>query len=255
MENIRRYCEYIDLYFQLEPDQGKQDKYIIEKNKCLDAVSNKLLSMDDTNKKYYAKMIADYFENVASINFDLLNAFLPDNDEIAKNDIRKEIEGAGETATEEEITFVWERAKQRRTITDNATLCVAELTWNIAKLFACCNIDINTFFRVYFIPTERPTLSESTSTNLKSKTDKSTAKNQYGILSALIKASGYTIPDGKKFASFISWLCGGSAESIRQNVCCKYDCGDENILKEKFASIGITYEDGKIKKRIETANL
>lgn len=31
MENIRRYCEYIDLYFQLEPDQGKQDKYIIEK--------------------------------------------------------------------------------------------------------------------------------------------------------------------------------------------------------------------------------
>ena len=95
MENIRRYCEYIDLYFQLEPDQGKQDKYIIEKNKCLDAVSNKLLSMDDTNKKYYAKMIADYFENVASINFDLLNAFLPDDDEISKNDIRKEIEEAG----------------------------------------------------------------------------------------------------------------------------------------------------------------
>ena len=104
-----------------------------------------------------------------------------------------------------------------------------------------------TIFKVYFIPTERPILSESTSTNLKSKADKATAKNQYGILSALIKASGYTIPDGKKFASFISWLCGGSAESIRQNVCCKYDCGDEKVLIEKFKSIGIVYEDGKIR--------
>ncbi|MFQ8803129.1 MAG: hypothetical protein ACLR8S_14110 [Paraprevotella clara] len=75
MENVRKYCEYIDLYFQVEPNIEKQDNYVFERTKCLDAVSNKLLSMDDTNKKYYAQMIADYFENNASLYFDLLHAF------------------------------------------------------------------------------------------------------------------------------------------------------------------------------------
>ncbi len=212
MENIRAYCEYIDLHFQAEPNQEKQDNYYIEQNKCLDAVSNKLLSMDDANKRYYAKMIADYFENRASIDFDLLNAFRSEDND--------------------------------RNISDDATLCVAELVWSIAKLFAFCGLDINQYMEVFIIPGERPVLSVE---NVKKKIDRSTAKNQYGILCALIKASGHTIPDGKKIASFISWLCGGSVESIRQNVCCKYDFGDERILKEKFASIGITYEEGKIK--------
>lgn len=249
MENIRKYCEYIDLYFQMEPNIEKQDNYVFERTKCLDTVSNKLLSMDDTNKKYYAQMIADYFENNASINFDLFHAFLPDDDKITKDDVRKEIEADGETATEEEITLVWERVKQRRMINDDATLCVAELIWRIAKLFSCCGIDINKFFKTYMIPIECPTFTESADVNINKKkgNDRATAKNQYGILCALIKASGNTIPEGKKFASFISWLCGGSSESIRQNVCCKYDCGDESTLKDKFASIGITYEEGKIK--------
>lgn len=255
MENIRKYCEYIDLHFQIEPNIEKQDNYVFERTKCLDAVSNKLLSMDDTNKKYYAQMVADYFENNASLYFDLLHAFLPDDDKITKDDVRGKIEAAGEIATEEEITHVWERIKQRRTISDDATLCVAELIWNIAKLFYCCDIDVNKFFRVYTIPIECPTLTEPTDSNIKKNIYRATAKNQYGVLCALIKASGYTIPEGTKFAAFISWLCGGSYDYIRQNACCKYDCGDEKTLKEKFASIGITYEKGKIKKHIGSENL
>lgn len=247
MENIRKYCEYIDLYFQMEPNIEKQNNYVFERVKCLDAVSNKLLSMDDTNKKYYAQMIADYFENNASLYFDLFHAFLPDDDKITKDDVRKEIEDAGETATEEEIDLVWKRLKQKRTISDDATLCVAELIWHIAKLFSCCGIDVNKFFRIYMIPIECPAFTEPVDSNIKKKIYKATAKNQYGVLCALIKASGYAIPEGTRFASFISWLCGGSPDSIRQNVCCKYDCGDEGILKEKFASIGIIYEEGKIK--------
>ncbi|MFQ7265780.1 MAG: hypothetical protein ACLRPS_02680 [Paraprevotella clara] len=169
MENVRKYCEYIDLYFQVEPNIEKQDNYVFERTKCLDAVSNKLLSMDDTNKKYYAQMIADYFENNASLYFDLLHAFLPDDDKITKDDVRKEIEDAGETATEEEITLVWERAKQKRTISDDATLCVAELIWNIAKLFSCCDIDVNKFFRVYTIPVESPTFTEPVDSTIETK--------------------------------------------------------------------------------------
>lgn len=75
MENIRKYCEYIDLYFQISPNQEKQNEYYKEKDKCLDAISNKLLSIYSKNKEYYAKMIAYYLENTVSCDFDLDNAF------------------------------------------------------------------------------------------------------------------------------------------------------------------------------------
>ena len=50
MEHIRSYCEYIDMYFQINENQEKQNKYHKEQNKCLDAISNKLLLMDKNNK-------------------------------------------------------------------------------------------------------------------------------------------------------------------------------------------------------------
>lgn len=119
MENIRHYCEYIDLYFQIEPNQEKQESYYKEKGKCLDAISNKLLLMDDDNKKYYAQMITYYLETNASTNFDLDSAFRWNGD---------------------------------RSISDDATLCVAELIWNIYRLFITCKVDMNLYFKRLTIP-------------------------------------------------------------------------------------------------------
>lgn len=167
MENIRAYCEYIDLYFQVEPNQEKQHNYDIEQNRCLDAISNRLLSMDDINKKYYAKMIANYFEKEASICFDLFNAFLPDDDKITKEDVKKELEEAGELATEEEISLIWIRAKQRRSISDDATLSVAELVWKIERYFSFCGISLNDYFRFYVIPNEVPIITKCEDVEMK----------------------------------------------------------------------------------------
>lgn len=118
MENIRKYCEYIDLYFQISPNQEKQNEYYKEKDKCLDAISNKLLSIDSKNKEYYAKMIAYYLENTVSCDFDLDNAF-------------------------------WGDAPS---ISDDATLCVVELIWHIYKLFHLCEIDLNEYLKRFTIP-------------------------------------------------------------------------------------------------------
>lgn len=81
------------------------------------------------------------------------------------------------------------------------------------------------------------------------KESEATVKMKCDVITALIKTSGYELPTNKALASFISWLCGGSAESIRQNGLSRYLSGTENqeIIKAKFESIGMLYENGEIR--------
>lgn len=76
-----------------------------------------------------------------------------------------------------------------------------------------------------------------------------TVKMKCEVITALIKVSGYELPTGKALASFIAWLCGGNMENIRQRGLSQNTMGTENqeIIKAKFESIGISYEDGKIR--------
>lgn len=68
------------------------------------------------------------------------------------------------------------------------------------------------------------------------------------VITALIKASGYEPPKGIALAPFISWLCGGNIDNIRQRGLSQNTIGPEKqeIIKAKFESIGILYENGKI---------
>lgn len=83
--------------------------------------------------------------------------------------------------------------------------------------------------------------------NQQQKKDCATAKMKCEIFTALLKALGCTLPSNVEFSKFISWLCGGSPESIRQNGFsgCLKDT-DKEIIKERLKSIGISYENGKI---------
>jgi hypothetical protein len=76
-----------------------------------------------------------------------------------------------------------------------------------------------------------------------------TVKMKCEVITALIKVSSYELPTGKALASFIAWLCGGNMENIRQRGLSQNTMGTENqeIIKAKFESIGISYEDGKIR--------
>lgn len=72
-------------------------------------------------------------------------------------------------------------------------------------------------------------------------------KMKCDVLTALFKAAGFPIPKNNKFASFISWLCGGSSEAIRQNGFSGHLADKEiNTIKEKCKNVGLLYEKGKI---------
>ena len=81
------------------------------------------------------------------------------------------------------------------------------------------------------------------------KTAGATAKVQCDVLTALLRAGNFDIPDNKKLALFISWLCGGSAESIRQRgFCGELSAKDIENIKEACGLIGLKYEKRKITK-------
>lgn len=85
--------------------------------------------------------------------------------------------------------------------------------------------------------------------NIPSKRESgATVKMKCDVITAIIKALGYEQPTGRALSLFIAWLCGGSAENIRQNGLSQYLLGSENqeIIKAKFNSIGISYENGEI---------
>lgn len=74
-----------------------------------------------------------------------------------------------------------------------------------------------------------------------------TARVQCDVLTALLRAGNFDIPDNNKFASFISWLCGGTFNNIRQRGFYG-NLSSENVdsIKEKCSLIGLRYENGKI---------
>ena len=83
--------------------------------------------------------------------------------------------------------------------------------------------------------------------NQQQKKDCATAKMKCEIFTTLLKALGYTPPSNVEFSKFISWLCGGSPESIRQNgFIGTLKDADMGIIKERLKLIGIDYESGKI---------
>lgn len=73
---------------------------------------------------------------------------------------------------------------------------------------------------------------------------------QVDVVRTLLKSAGVEANSDVNLSQFISWLCGGSAQSIRVNgLSPNTGYENEEVLKEKFALIGVEYEKGKIKQR------
>lgn len=76
---------------------------------------------------------------------------------------------------------------------------------------------------------------------------KATIPEQVDVVQTLLRGANITNYDNTKLAEFVSWLCGGSAETIRQRISSVgYD--NEEALKEKFALLKVKYNEGKIEK-------
>lgn len=71
---------------------------------------------------------------------------------------------------------------------------------------------------------------------------------QVDVIRTFIKSAGVEYNNDTALAKFISWLCGGTEDSVRKNgIVPNTGYGNENELKKQFASIGIDYDKGTIK--------
>lgn len=81
-----------------------------------------------------------------------------------------------------------------------------------------------------------------------------TANQQYDTIKALLNAAGWEGADNTKIAEFVAWLVNGSPTYIRQYILSGESRdkdkknADSKLIEEKFKLIGMSYNDGEIKK-------
>lgn len=237
MENIRRYIETV--YGEFE----SFEQLAVIREECICLIANKLLTMDSTNKELYAKMISKYLDsmhNYCSIN----ETYVTSNDRFVRLKNRlNEINDFDESNTisdEEDIVLHL----------DNEIDVMVEFIFEIEDLFNSCDLSLNDHFTALQVPSDmihqkaKDALSQKV---LRKKLPSAKATEQVDVITTLLNNCNIKYSNDKDLSEFISWLCGGSAESIRQNGIIKNTgYNNEKVLKEKFASIGITYDKGKI---------
>lgn len=222
MENIRKYIDYLD---SLNLDENE---VYTKENECIDAVTNKLLSMNENNQKAYCRVIIEFIWSYV-YSGDAYSAL----DDIDNYDISDE--------KDDEV---------RNTIS---------FFFSLQSIFKCFNIDINQesislgYRKISPINIDEP-LEYNIQNSRKKKPSTAKTTEQVDVIRTLLKSAGVEANSDVNLSKFISWLCGGSADSIRNNgLVPNTGYENEEVLKEKFALIGIEYEKGKIKKR--TSNL
>ena len=83
------------------------------------------------------------------------------------------------------------------------------------------------------------------------KPPKAKTTEQVDVIRTFIKSAGVEYNNDTALAKFISWLCGGTEDSIRKNgIVPNTGYGNEDTLKRQFSSIGIDYNKGFIKKTL-----
>ncbi|WP_195622170.1 hypothetical protein [Bacteroides clarus] len=262
MENIRRYIEAV-----YSGHVSSSDMFML-REECINSIANKLLSMDSSNKECYVRMIASYLEmewnyclageengSLAKERFARIkdNLYLENNLEITitADDI-KSLEEAkdyfDENINESEHFFY---STEEIELKEERVWMMVEFIYGINWLFNSCNISLNDYLKVLQVPSDmmqqevRDILSQKAS---RKKLPSAKSAEQVDVIMTLLNGCKVNTPTKETLAEFISWLCGGTVNSIRQNVMCKNTgYNNEEVLKEKFASIGITYEKGKIK--------
>ena len=133
---------------------------------------------------------------------------------------------------------------------DNEIDVMVEFILEIEDLFNSCDLSLNDHLTALQVPSDmvqRKAKDVLAQTVLRKKLPSAKATEQVDVITTLLNKCNIKYSNDKDLSEFISWLCGGSAESIRQNGIIKNTgYNNEEVLKEKFASIGITYDKGKI---------
>lgn len=219
MENIRKYVDYV------WGDNFDEDTCYIIRNKCLDAITNKLLTLNENNQHAYCAIIIRYFWSYMIVDQDLSEAiddvdnfmFFQDNDY---------------SDTAELISFFCE----------------------VSDIFQCFEISLNAesikLGYKKITPSNREELPNLHSKRKFKKGEVAKITEQTDVIRTLLRSSEVGYSSDVDLSKFISWLCGGASESVRQYGFSKnVGFQNEERLKEKFSMIGLEYERGKIKNK------
>jgi len=217
MENIRKYINYLNsLDLDEEGVYAKEDE-------CIDAVTNKLLSMSENNQKAYCRVILEF----------IWSYVYPSDACSALNDIDN-----------------YNPNKDENVVVRNTIYFI----YRLGTIFSCVNIDMNkesiSLGYVEILPKGFNELYKNIQNSGRKKSPTAKTTEQVDVIRTLLKSAGVEYSSDVDLSKFISWLCGGSADSIRNNgLVPNTSYENEESLKEKFALIGIEYEKGKIKQR------
>lgn len=200
---------------------------------CVEKISNKLLSIPEYNQKLYAKMLVSEMETHICEISDYNLSRCPDGEWYMDNELVSGINL--------KIGF-FQLLYSLINIFNYANICIIDIMDELkCKALKKCLFDSP----YNFVDWEK---DRQNYISAKKKVPIAKTTEQVDAILALLKSDSVEYSSDTDLAKFISWLCGGSEKSIRQNGLCRNTgYNNESVLKEKFSLIGLIYDKGKIR--------
>lgn len=228
MDKLREFYECV---YDLD-----EEALMIKMLECLDHIRNKLLVLDDNNKKIYCRMIVSHTWDYLSGLEDFPDVFIGEDLE----HLSDRVHNSENLGTEMLFSFfIW--------LSDSFYLCGISLN-NICEELNCPVLLPNEYSRMsYEVMRNGLRLDATKKSGGRKKTAEANITEQADVIRTLIKSAGLKYNSDSNLSVFISWLCGGNSESIRQKgLSQNTGFQNEETLKEKFSIIGLTYEKGNV---------
>ena len=263
MENIRAFFNYVDDFkieqFKAKEKLRKERGYSVLGNtdfemscKYVEKIANKLFSMCKEDREIYVKLIVSLIDNYHLICYDRIELITYEISDAFTNE-RIECKGNVYIETFNKDDF-------------DISCVVNDIDFFIESLF-CLFLDfgIDVHSIIDKSKEKAPLYNEyermkeicekaaesyifSRSGKVRKKVALANTTQQVDVIRTFIKSAGVEYNNDTALAKFISWLCGGTEDSVRKNgIVPNTGYGNENELKKQFASIGIDYDKGTIK--------
>jgi len=264
MENVRAFFNYVHDYMiekiekgemykikgELYPSLGNVDYYRL--TEYVEKVANKLFSMCKEDRPIYAKLMIECINIHYGICYDSVEMVMTDV-------INKK---TGKSRKNKENVYIYEFKGEKFDM--SATMSdIDSFVKAVFGLFLDFGVDVHSIIKKLEEKAARSDCYDelevmldftadgsvfNLNKGIRKKLPRAKTTEQVDVIRTFIKSAGIKYKDDTALAEFISWLCGGTGDSVRKNgIVPNTGYGNEKELKKQFASIGIDYDKGTIK--------
>lgn len=264
MENARAFFDYVRDYMieeikkgetykvkeELYPSLGNVDYYRL--TEYVEKVANKLFSMCKEDRPIYAKLMIECINIYYGICYDSVEMVTTDV-------INKK---TGKSRKEKEYVYIYE-FKGEKFDMSAAMSDIDDFVEAVFGLFLDFGVDVYSIIKKIEEKAARSDCYDeledilafaangpvfNLNKGIRKKLPRAKTTEQVDVIRTFIKSAGVKYKDDTALAEFISWLCGGTEDSVRKNgIVPNTGYGNEKELKKQFANIGIDYDKGTIK--------